>query len=226
MFLTKRESYETGRDYALRTIKENIINLDLVPGSKVSENELAEEMGLSRAPVREALIELSKVGIVCIYPQRGSVISLIDYNLVEQACFMRETLETAVVERCCLNGIDGIYLEGMKENLELQKFYLDNENNHRRMELDNEFHMLFFKAEKLMLVHELMAGMLVHFDRVRQMALVVEKKPQIIQDHINILEAVEKRDREEAVAFLHNHLNRYKIDKEIIEAKYPQYMKD
>ena len=59
MYLTDRLPRETGRDYALRTIKENIIRLELAPGSMVSENELAAAMGLSRTPVREALIELS-----------------------------------------------------------------------------------------------------------------------------------------------------------------------
>ncbi|UQT49404.1 GntR family transcriptional regulator [Flavonifractor plautii] len=53
-------------------LKDNIVRLELKPGSLVSENELAAEMGLSRTPVREALIELSKVKIVEIYPQRGA----------------------------------------------------------------------------------------------------------------------------------------------------------
>ena len=64
MKLSNRLPRESGRDYALRTIKENIVSLELAPGSQISENALAAEMGLSRTPVREALIELSKVEIV------------------------------------------------------------------------------------------------------------------------------------------------------------------
>ena len=78
MKLLERLPRESGGDYALRTIKENIINLELPPGSQISENELATEMGLSRTPVREALIELSKVKIVDIQPQKKSTIPLID----------------------------------------------------------------------------------------------------------------------------------------------------
>ena len=85
MRLTERYSKETGREYALRMLKDNIIHLDLIPGSMLSENELSSEMHLSRTPVREALIELSKVKIVEIYPQKGSAVALIDYNLVEEA---------------------------------------------------------------------------------------------------------------------------------------------
>ena len=69
MHLLERLPRETGREYALRVLKENIINLGLAPGSQISESELSSEMGLSRTPVREALIELSKVKIVEIYPQ-------------------------------------------------------------------------------------------------------------------------------------------------------------
>lgn len=54
MKITERLPYENGRDYALRVIKDNIIHLDLEPGSQISENELSAELGLSRAPVREA----------------------------------------------------------------------------------------------------------------------------------------------------------------------------
>ena len=83
MRLLARRMRETGREYALRNLKDNIIHLELKPGSMVSENELAAQMGLSRTPVREALMELSKVRLVDVYPQRGSAVALIDYDLVE-----------------------------------------------------------------------------------------------------------------------------------------------
>ena len=50
-------------------------------------------MGLSRTPVREALIELAKVKIIETYPQRKSVVSLIDYDLVDESRFMRDVPE-------------------------------------------------------------------------------------------------------------------------------------
>ena len=101
MQLLERSPRETGREYALRTIKENIINLDLAPGSQISENELSAKIGLSRTPVREALIELSKVNIIEVYPQKKSIVSLIDYDLVEESRFMRNNLEYAVLDLVC-----------------------------------------------------------------------------------------------------------------------------
>ena len=57
MIVKKRYGRETGREYALRVLKENIVMLELEPGSRISENELASEIGVSRTPIREALIE-------------------------------------------------------------------------------------------------------------------------------------------------------------------------
>ena len=55
---------ETARDYALRVLTGNIISLDLKPGTAISENELASELGISRTPVREAIIELAKAYLI------------------------------------------------------------------------------------------------------------------------------------------------------------------
>ena len=53
MNISKRLSTETAREYALRVLKENIVSLELKPGTAISENELAAKLGLSRTPVRE-----------------------------------------------------------------------------------------------------------------------------------------------------------------------------
>ena len=101
MELLDRQPSENARSYALRVLLHNIITLELAPGSAVSENELSQILKLSRTPVREALIELSKMGLVDIQPQRGSYIAKIDYELVEESRFMRLVLENAVLALVC-----------------------------------------------------------------------------------------------------------------------------
>lgn len=123
MRLLARRMRETGREYALRNLKDNIIHLELKPGSMVSENELAAQMGLSRTPVREALMELSKVRLVDVYPQRGSAVALIDYDLVEEARFMRDVLEGTVVELDC-DMLTEDALVRLRENIALQRHHL------------------------------------------------------------------------------------------------------
>ncbi len=123
MRLLERYPRENGRGIRASRDQNNIIRLELAPGSRVSEKNLADEMGLSRTPVREALIELARGGIVEIYPQRGSMVALIDYSLVEEARFMRSVMENAVVRLVCEMAKPEDILK-LGENLKLQEFYL------------------------------------------------------------------------------------------------------
>ncbi|MBD5147407.1 MAG: GntR family transcriptional regulator [Oscillibacter sp.] len=224
MQLLERFPRETGREYALRTIKENIVNLNLAPGSQISENELAAEMGVSRTPVREALIELSKVKIIEIYPQKKSVVSLIDYNLVEEARFMRNLLECAVVELDCRMATEED-LRRLEENVRLQNFYLDNFYAETLMSLDNAFHQILFEVARKTQVFELMNNILIHFDRVRSMALSSVKNLKIVRDHEDIIQAIRENQPGKARELMEIHLSRYKIDAAAVREKYPDYFK-
>ncbi len=220
----ERNVRESGRDYALRTLKENIVTLQLEPGSQISENELAAEMGLSRTPVREALIELSKVKIIEIFPQRKTIVSLIDYDLVEEARFMRFNLEVAVVELVC-NEITDQGLKRLQENVRLQNFYLEQFNPELLMELDNQFHQLLFEIARKPQVFKLMDNIAIHFDRVRNLSLSLTRDLKIVQDHENLTIAIGNHDVEQAKRLMERHLNRYKVDRILIQEKYPQYIK-
>lgn len=223
MHLLERLPQETDRNYALRTIKENIINLDLAPGSQISESEICTQMGLSRTPVREALIELSRVKIVKIVPQKKSTVALIDYVLVEEARFMRNVLECAVVELDCeLATPEG--LRRLEENMKLQRFYFEDHNFQMLMELDDQFHAILFSIAQKTQVYEMTRNMLVHFDRVRRMALDSIREIKIVEDHGQILEAIRSRDAEQAKQLMQMHLSRYKYDAKAILKEYPEYI--
>lgn len=222
MKVSERLPRENGRDYALRVIKDNIIHLHLEPGSQVSENELSAELGLSRTPVREALIELAKVKIIEIQPQKRSVVRLIDYDLVEESRFMRNVLECAVVELVCETSKPED-VERLRENVRLQKFYLDSFYPENLMELDNEFHQTLFEIARKAQVFSLMQNISIHFDRVRSIALSTVKDLKIVQDHEDITNAISRRDPAAARELMELHLSRYKIDAKAIRETYPQY---
>jgi DNA-binding GntR family transcriptional regulator len=224
MIVTKKQLKETARDYALRTLKHNIITLELVPGSVVSENELSAQLGLSRTPVREALIELAKECIVEILPQKGSRISLIDYGLIEEYYFLRKVLETAIVVLACdIATPEDIFI--LEQNLNQQEFYLKNPSPTKLFETDNQFHQKLFQICNKMQVYDLMCSMSAHYDRVRELSLSTIKDIKIVQDHRTILEAIKAKDKELAKATLDTHLSRYKLDKELLQSKYPHFFK-
>ena len=102
MKIEEKRSGETAREYAYRTIRDNIISLDLEPGSPFNDMEMSQHIGISRTPVREAVIQLSEESrIIEIFPQRGMRIALIDVELVEEARFLRLVLEKAAAELVC-----------------------------------------------------------------------------------------------------------------------------
>lgn len=222
MEVSERLPRESGRDYALRIIKDNIINLELAPESLISEAELAAKLGLSRTPVREALLELDKVRIIQIVPQKRSRVAPIDYQLVEESCFMREALERSLLQLLC-GTVESMDFSALEENVRLQYFHLERKDFRTLMQLDDRFHAILFELAQKSQVYRLIQDLTIHFDRVRWMALESVKELRIVQDHERILEAVKARDGRMADMLLQKHLSRYKFDAADIRRKFPQY---
>ncbi len=222
MEVTPRLSRETGRQYALRVIRDNIVRLALPPGSLISESELAAQLGLSRTPVREALIELSQDRLVVVAPQKRSMVAPIDEALVEEARFSRSVLECAVVELVCARA-DEADLRDLRENVRLQAFYRENNRIAPIMELDNRLHAQLFRIARMEDVYRMVARLAVHFDRVRTIALHDIRDLSIIEDHDAIVEAIARRAPEEAKAVMQRHLNRGSVDIVAIRQRFPQY---
>ena len=150
--------------------------------------------------------------------------SLIDYDLVEEAYFVRNVLETAVVELACEKAAESS-LEELESNIKLQWFYEQDRVLEKLMELDDEFHHLLFKTAGKLQAYEMMKGMMVHFDRVRNMALGTIKDRSLVEDHEKILKAVRDRDPETARKLMAKHLSRYRVDEEEVRRRYPGYFK-
>lgn len=225
MQITEKMSGETAREYAFRIIRNNIVSLELKPGSSISENELSKELGVSRTPIREAIIDLNNALIVEIYPQRRSYISLIDSDLVEESRFLREVLDTAVIELACDVATEAD-LTKLEENVKLQEFYLENFVPDKIMELDNDFHKTIFTITKKERIYAMKNTIMIHFDRVRTLSLVSVKDIKIVNDHRLMLEAIKNKDAVNAAALVKKHLSRYRIEEEEIREKYPTYFKN
>ena len=226
MKLEERHYAETAKEYARRMLKANIISMELKPGAMVSENELAAQLGLSRTPVREALMDMAQYGLVDVLPQRGSRISLIDYALVEEARFARQVLEVAILPIVCENAAEET-LAQLKQNVRFQQLSQEPEmsGSFDLMELDNAFHRLLFHIAQKDNTLRMLEGMTIHFDRVRALSLSVVKDQKIIGDHQAICEAIERRDVETAQAVMTRHLSRVKVDEATIRAACPEYIK-
>ena len=214
---------EGAREYVLRVLKKNIIECALKPGEMLSENTLTEELHVSRTPVREALVELSKIDLIEVLPKKGSRVTKINYGLVEESNFARKVLERAIVEICCqLEELPD--LGRLEENIRLQKKYLEMSNQSRLLELDDDFHRLLFKKKKKEHVYDYLEDIRIPFDRIRYLSLLVIVDLQTVNDHMEILNAVRAQNKEEAFAVVDKHLSRYLYDKAEIVKRYPDYI--
>ncbi len=224
MLVPDRLPKESARDFAFRTLRENIISLELKPGTQISENEIAAELALSRTPVREAIIDLSKASIIEIFPQKGSYVTLIDQKMVEESRFVRDVLDKAVIQLAC-GGCSREALNEMDENVLLQQFYLEKGDGSRLLTLDNQFHRLIYIAADMETTYQMRSSMMLHFDRVRSLSLSTVKDTKIVQDHCEMLDAIKAGDREKAVALVDKHLKRYELDKLWMRKEHPEYFK-
>jgi len=222
MKISEKKSGETARDYAFRVIKDNIVSLEFIPGTFVSENEMALELGLSRTPVREAIIDLAKASVIETVPQRGNYVTLIDPEMVNESRFLRQVLDKAVIQVACeTDDADGIAM--LEENVQLQEFYLDKNAGEKIFLLDNQFHEGIYRIAKKGRIFEMRSTLMIHFDRVRSLAVETVKDMKIVKDHREMLEAIKSHDKEAAVALVDKHLGRYQFDQDIIRAQYPEY---
>lgn len=216
---------ESNRDYALRVIKRNIINLELKPGSMISEQDIANELNLSRTPVHEALQELSSTKIIEILPQRGSLVSYVDMTLVDESVFMRATIESAVTKEACEKATEQD-IDELEENVTLQEFFYSKDNLDKLMELDNAFHKIMYKIANKLQCHFVVSTMNIHYDRFRELRLHTSDPANIVADHKAILQAMKEKNSDNAKDLVLKHLNRLYTDEMEIRKKYPDYFVD
>ncbi|MDK2902906.1 MAG: GntR family transcriptional regulator, rspAB operon transcriptional repressor [Clostridiales bacterium] len=221
----EKEKKETAKEYAIRVLKYNIMNLNLKPGQIVSENEIAQQLGISRTPVREAFIELSKVSMVEIYPQKGTYIAPMNLSIIEQSRFMRAVLERAVIEIDCDNS-DKTYIAYLEENLMLQQSCAEQKDYERLLYLDNEFHRLLFSMAGKETIYDFIENIMGHFNRARMLNLAEMDRQRTIDEHKHMLEFIKAKDKKSASALMEQHLSRINTDLVYLQERHPEYFKN
>jgi len=220
----KKDMMSVG-DYVYETIKKNIINMNIKPGNRISEKEISELLNVSRTPAREAFIKLSKEGLLYVLPQRGTYISYIDLDQVEEARFVRESLESSVI-KLAVKSFPQELLEKLEKNLDMQKKYIKEKAYSKFLELDEEFHKTIFKACNKERVWEFIEQMNTQYKRLRLLSFIADVNwNKVIDQHEEIIESIRKKDKEKGEKAISAHLKKLLIDQEEIMRIYPEYFK-
>lgn len=224
--LLKKVRGESAREYVTRVLKSNILNLNLKPGQSISEKEIAEELNVSRTPIREAFIKLSKEELLEVYPQKGTSVSLINMALVEEGRFVRKTLEKEVVKQACEEYWSNNLIAELEENMNAQEYNAGIGNYQKLMELDIKFHRIIFKACKKERTCTLIEEMNSDFNRVRMLRLkVIIDINNFLAQHREIKDAIKERNPVRAEKAMDIHLSCVESDQEVAKKEYPYYIK-
>ncbi|GLU27421.1 MULTISPECIES: GntR family transcriptional regulator [Brucella/Ochrobactrum group] len=190
----------------LNAIRNDIITLRLMPGKRVSENELAKHFGTSRTPVREALLRLVDQGLVEVWPQRGTFIMPISLAAVQRARFVRNAVEVAVFKRAAEEGLSPSTLA------ELDAVIAKQEGSKGSPEdftiADDAFHRTVANGIRMGDIWSLLEREKAQFDRLRFLSLPnVTPVELLIEQHKAMLSAIRRRDPIAAEAAVHVHLS-------------------
>ncbi len=171
------------------------------------------------------MIDLAQVGIVEVFPQRGSRISFVNWEMVEESQFMRSALERAVCQRLC-TAEKPPDLMLLTENLCAQAAAVARRDSEAFFRLDNEFHRLFFQLAGMVHIYQLFTNFMIHFDRLRNLSLSVQDNDQLIADHREMVDCLRRRDEPGMSRVVDRHLQRYKIDEKAVRQSYPAFFQE
>jgi NAD(P)-dependent dehydrogenase (short-subunit alcohol dehydrogenase family)/DNA-binding GntR family transcriptional regulator len=221
--INRTRASRTTRVEVYDALRASIVSLQRTPGQRLSEAELARDLGVSRTPVREAIIQLRAEGLVEVTPQLGSFVSKISVRNVREAQFAREALECAAIREAS-QRIDPAAAARLRQNLALQRAAQISGDLEQFYSLDEAFHRELVATSGYAGISELLDRSRAHLNRVRKLSLPVPDVIEVLIDqHSAVLEAVERNDSDQAEAELRHHLRGvYRVLKPLRDA-HPDY---
>lgn len=222
MFIKPPQPAST-REVVYSTLRNKILSLELAPGTGLSEKEISLQFNVSRTPVRESFVRLAQEGLLEIYPQRGTFVSLIDTTLVEEARFMREQLERAVIRLAC-NSFPEQQLAQLESNLAQQSATIEQQDYKGMFELDEQFHRTIFEGCSKSNTWAVIQQMNVHLNRSRMLRLAADYHwSHIYSQHEQMAAAIRNHDAQDADRLMQEHLSLTIADQSLLQEKFPTY---
>ncbi|MBL8579101.1 MAG: GntR family transcriptional regulator [Mesorhizobium sp.] len=186
-------------------IRWRIVTLAMKPGEVINEHEIAEEFGVSRTPVREAVKKLEEEWLVSV--QRRTTVGQIMVPIVEQGMVIRQTLELLGIERAAERITDS-QLDMLDERIYRMGRVMARGEFDGYLKIDDDFHRLINMFSGYPTMWQLIHQSKGHLDRVRHLSAFEPSYLGIINDqHIHIFKALQARDASQAKEALRTHLD-------------------
>ena len=198
-------------------LRRRIRELGLPPGAPIRKEEIALGLGVSRAPVSEAIARLAEEGLVEVFPQHGSFVAPIRAADVRESLFIRTALETEAMRRLAPIA-DARLVARLEANLVDQQNALAAGDLPQFYDLDESLHSQLFAAVENPRALRLLDAARAPLDRVRRLALPEPGRPEsTLAEHRRLVDSVASGDPELAAAAMRVHLSMVgrSIDREL-----------
>ena len=209
---------------AFQEVKSAILSGSVAPGTTLSEIELAEAMGISRTPVREALAMLRSAGLIESVPGGGHIVRTLGPDEIRELFLVRETLECLAL-REFVSAASERSIPALDDIIGIQRRAHADLDTDAFLDADTEFHLTICRQAHLHQVAGLLASLR---DKMRQAGLRAvaypDRIPQVLQEHEAIVDALRAGDAEAAQQAMRSHLNatRRSLEVQLTFARQPE----
>jgi DNA-binding GntR family transcriptional regulator len=185
---------------------QRILSVDLPPGTKMSEADIAKQLGVSRQPVRDAFYRLAQFGFLNVQPQRATKVTQISRSAIERARFIRTSLELEVITIAC-EDLSEANLRRLTSQLDAQREAQETGDQTRFHNLDDIFHQSICNMIDRPYAWHAIREVKAHMDRARFLSHAFASQTTF-DDHVNIVDALRLRDARRARSIVRTHLDR------------------
>lgn len=211
------------QNHLYENLRERILSLELRPGCVLSEAQLARDYGVSRTPIREALIRLSGEGLIDNGTGNRTMVSPIRYDAMMDSQFAREALETAIVHDVAQNMTDTVR-KRLGDNLKRQKKAVEQGNPDRLYQLDDRMHQTLASFSRRPGIWSFVVERKVHTDRLRKLTLYPDHLPNLLAQHKEIVDALNNEDPNGAAEAMRLHLRFIVEHYRELSQKFPEFI--
>ncbi len=217
-------------DEVYRGILNDIIQLQLKPGERISENQIAQQYGVSRSVIRTAFTRLQQIRFIEIFPQRGTYISLFDLNYIADLLMLRTAVEKEVIYEMFtfLKSEDRLSLvKALEANLAEQEKCRDEQDYYGKFpKYDSAFHKTMIDSVGRYALIELLDNDMLHIARWRNFDVAFDRRiPELIEQHRAIVNAIKAENMLLAQQKMADHLETISNIADRAKAKFPSYFK-
>jgi DNA-binding GntR family transcriptional regulator len=194
--------------YVFENLKKAIVRGDFSPGNRLVESRIAEAMGISRTPVREAIHKLEREGLIRKLPRGGFSVSNLTHEEIEETFGIRSVLESYAARLAAIKH-QRQELEPLEKKIEEFQYHLNRGEMEALLQINTEFHALLYAMSRSPRLIKMINDLQDQIYRFRRIILKIEMMAKTSNDdHRQMLRAMKKRDADRVEKLVKQHILR------------------